>query len=113
MHGWTYFWAWAMSIAADPQNGDMADIDVSCVTATDGWLCQVAVADRGSESRHSVTFTRTDFQRLASSGESPDGLVRRSFEFLLAREPKESILKSFALTDIGRYFSEYEREIAP
>jgi hypothetical protein len=90
----------------------MAKIDVSCVTATNGWLCQVTVADGGSESRHSVTFTRADFQRLTASGESPDALVRRSFEFMLAREPKESILKSFALTDIGRYFPEYEREIA-
>jgi hypothetical protein len=93
------------------QNQAMAKITVSCVTATDGWLCQVTIADDGSESRHSVTFTRADFQRLTSSGETPDSLVRRSFEFLLAREPKESILKSFALTDIGRYFSEYEREI--
>ena len=89
----------------------MADVDVSCVTATDGWLCQVTVSDRGSESRHSVTFTRADFQRLASSDEPADSLVRRSFEFLLAREPKESILKSFALTDIGRYFPEYERDL--
>jgi hypothetical protein len=89
----------------------MSDIDVSCVTAADGWLCQVTVADRGSESRHSVTFTRADFQRLALSGESPEDLVRRSFEFLLAREPKETILKSFALSDIGRYFPEYGREI--
>ena len=91
----------------------MANIDVRCVTATDGWLCQVTVADNGSESRHSVTFTRTDFQRLASDGETPENLVKRSFEFLLAHEPKESILRSFALTDIGRYyFPEYEREIA-
>ena len=70
----------------------MADIDVSCVTAADGWLCQVTVAEHGS-------------------GESPDGLVRRSFEFLLARERKESILRSFALTDIGRYFPEFEDAI--
>jgi hypothetical protein len=89
----------------------MADIDISCVTATDGWLCQVAIDDHGSESRHSIAFTRADFQRLAGSGETPESLVRRSVEFLLAREPKESILKSFALTDIGRYFPEYEREL--
>ena len=89
----------------------MADIDVTCVTAADGWLCQVTIAGAGSETRHSVTFTRADFQRLASSGETPESLVRRSFEFLLQHEPKESILKSFALTDIGRYFAEYEREV--
>ena len=89
----------------------MADIDVSCVTAANGWLCRVAVAEGGSETRHSVTFTRADFQRLTTSGGTPDGIVRRSFEFLLEREPKESILKSFALPDIGRYFPEYEREV--
>ena len=89
----------------------MANIDVSCVTATDGWLGQVTVADQGSESRHSVTFPRGDFQRLARSGEPPDSLVRRSFEFLLGREPKESILRSFELKAIGRYFPDYEGAI--
>ena len=92
-------------------NPGMADIDVSCVTAANGWLCQVTIDDDVSESRHSVTLTRADFQRLTTSGGTPDGLVRRSIEFLLAREPKESILNSFALTDIGRYFPEYETEI--
>ena len=90
----------------------MADIDVSCVTAADGWLCQVTVAEGGSETRHSVTLTRTDFQRLTTSGGTPQALVKRSFEFLLARESKESILRSFALPEIGRYFPDYEREIS-
>jgi hypothetical protein len=89
----------------------MADIDVSCVTAANGWLCQVTVAEGGSETRHSVTLTREDFQRLTTSGGTPEGLVRRSFEFLLEREPKESIVRSFALPEIGRYFPEYEGEI--
>jgi hypothetical protein len=89
----------------------MADFDVRCVTAANGWLCQVTVAHRGSETRHSVTLTRADFQRLTTSGGTPEGLVRRSFEFLLAREPKESILRSFALPDIRKYFPEYEGEI--
>ena len=89
----------------------MADVDVSCVTAADGWLCEVRVGERGSESRHSVTFTRADLGRLASSGEPPEELVRRSFAFLLDRESKDSILRSFSLTDIGHYFPEYERAI--
>jgi hypothetical protein len=89
----------------------MPEINVRCTTATDGWLCQVTVAEGGSETRHSVTFTRADFQRVATGGESAESLVSRSFEFLLAREAKESILPSFALPEIGRYFPEYEREI--
>jgi hypothetical protein len=89
----------------------MADVDVSCVTAADGWLCQVTVAEGRSETRHSVTLTRTDFQRLTTSGGTPQALVKRSFEFLLAHESKESILRSFALPEIGRYFPEYERSV--
>ncbi len=89
----------------------MATIDVSCVTAANGWLCHVTVDGDGSESRHSVTLTREDFQRLTSGGGTPEDLIRRSFEFLLARESKESILRSFELTTIGRYFPDFEREI--
>jgi len=37
--------------------------------------------------------------------------VRRSFEFLLERESKDSILARFDLSVISRYFPEYEREI--
>jgi hypothetical protein len=40
-----------------------------------------------------------------------DDLVRASFGFLLEREPRESILRSFDLSAISRYFPEYEREI--
>ena len=43
---------------------------------------------------------------------SAEELVRRSFEFLLEREPKESILSRFDLTVISRYFPEYERLIS-
>jgi hypothetical protein len=39
-------------------------------------------------------------------------VVRRSFEFLLEREPASSILPQFSLDDISRYFPEYEQELA-
>lgn len=38
-----------------------------------------------------------------------EDLVRRSFEFLLEREPAGSILASFELSVIARYFPEYDR----
>jgi hypothetical protein len=41
----------------------------------------------------------------------PEELVRRSFEFLLERESKESILREFDITVISRYFPNYEDEI--
>ncbi len=50
-------------------------------------------------------------QKLTAGKSSSAELVRKSFEFLLAREPNTSILRSFDLSVIGRYFPEYEREI--
>ena len=64
-----------------------------------------------SPSEHDVAVARDDLARLAPGADDPVDLVRRSFVFLLAREPKESILRSFDLPVIGRYFPEYEREI--
>lgn len=40
-------------------------------------------------------------------------LVRRSFEFLLKNEPKESILRQFNLREIENYFPNYRNEIKP
>jgi len=37
--------------------------------------------------------------------------VERSFKFLLQRESNTSILRSFELSDISRYFPEYEKTI--
>lgn len=72
---------------------------------------QVIVRDSDSLTRHDVTLSRADFERLGGAYRSAEDLVRRSFEFLLEREPKESILTSFDITEIGRYFPEFEREI--
>ena len=38
--------------------------------------------------------------------------MRACFAFLLEREPNESILSSFDVGVIARYFPEFEREIA-
>ena len=51
-------------------------------------------------------------RKLAGDAVPREDLIRRSFEFLLEREPKEAILRSFDLSVIARYFPEYEAEIA-
>ena len=38
--------------------------------------------------------------------------MRAAFDFLLTREPRESILRRFDLPVIGRYFPEWEAEVA-
>jgi hypothetical protein len=89
----------------------MADIEVQKSEHGDRYQFQVTVRERGSESRHRVTLRKADYERLAGGKASPEALVTESFRFLLEREPKESILRSFDLTVIGRYFPEYDREI--
>ncbi len=89
----------------------MANIEVKATEQGDTHECQVTVIEGSSQTRHRVTIRKTDYERLAGGKASPEALVTESFRFLLEREPKESILRSFDLTVIGRYFPEYEREI--
>jgi hypothetical protein len=72
---------------------------------------RVRVIDAGSETTHQVTLDPKDHARLAGEAVDPQELIRKSFQFLLEREPKESILSRFDLSVISRYFPEYEREI--
>jgi hypothetical protein len=72
---------------------------------------RVRVTESGSETSHDVTVNPRDYTKLTNGKVEPDELVRRSFEFLLEREPKESILTRFDLSVISRYFPEYESEI--
>ena len=72
---------------------------------------QVRVIEGASQSLHRVTLSPNVFRQLAGGKAEPQELVRRSFEFLLEHEPKESILGRFKLEEIGRYFPQFEREI--
>jgi hypothetical protein len=53
---------------------------------------RVRVIQGASASTHHVSLKANDFERLSAGKVAPEELVRRSFEFLLEREPKESIL---------------------
>jgi hypothetical protein len=88
---------------------------VTVVTQPDGggWVCQVEVEQAGEKTQHTVTVTPAALQRWGR-GDSPEDvedLVRRSFQFLLAREPARSILRQFDLSDIQRYFPQYDQEL--
>jgi hypothetical protein len=72
---------------------------------------RVRVIEGKTETSHRVTLKVEDYERLAKGKTEPAELVRRSFEFLLENEPKESILSRFDLSVIGRYFPRFEPEI--
>lgn len=73
-------------------------------------MFEVTVNDRGL-TRHTVSLDVNFYKKLTNGSVPPAELVRRSFEFLLEREPNTSILSSFDLSVIGRFFPEYESEM--
>ena len=90
----------------------MTVIDVACATvpATVGeWACSVRVRDDRSTTEHEVAVSEIDLppSMEAPSIEAIERLVERTFEFLLEREPKESILRRFDLGVVERYFPDY------
>lgn len=74
-------------------------------------IYQVTV-ESASTTQHTVTLTPEYWQKLTNGRVSAETLIQKSFEFLLERESNTSILGSFDLPVIQRYFPEYERTIA-
>ncbi|MBU0597626.1 hypothetical protein KKF61_01365 [Patescibacteria group bacterium] len=90
----------------------MADIKIYKKLQNDsGWEYTVRVKDDNGQTEHLVTVPLTTTQKLTGTDTDPDELVIKSFEFLLAREKKESILQKFDINEIGTYFSEWEKEM--
>ena len=71
----------------------------------------VVIREPNGESRHRVTMDGKTCQRLTGGRHSPEHCLEASFQFLLDREPKESILPRFDILVIARYFPEFEREL--
>ena len=76
-----------------------------------GWIFEVNVSN-GNSTTHNVNLTREYYEHLQLSDTTPTKLVEGSFRFLLEREPKEMILRTFDLKIISHYFPEYERRIS-
>jgi hypothetical protein len=72
-----------------------------------GWVFDVQVDGVG----YKVEVKKGDYEKLTGGEVTAEELVEKSLKFLLAREPKEAILKQFNIMDISRYFPEYESEI--
>jgi hypothetical protein len=72
---------------------------------------RVIVQEGSSQTSHVVSLEDDYCRKLTGGKMGAEELVRKSFEFLLEREAKESILRKFDLPVIGHYFPEYEREI--
>ncbi len=71
----------------------------------------VVVKEGDTKTEHTVSLDDDYYKSLSQGKISKEELIKKSFEFLLKREPKESILSKFNLKLINKYFSEFEREI--
>ncbi len=77
----------------------------------DQFSFRVEVEEGDSRTSHLVELDRDEYQNLTNGKISPEKLIQYSFEFLLERESKESILNIFNVSVISRYFPEYSSEI--
>ena len=77
------------------------------VQAVDTETFEATVA-AATTTRHTVRAPAAYVEKLNGDRAAAQRLVERSFAFLLEREPNTSILSSFELAVIQRYFPEYE-----
>lgn len=71
---------------------------------------RVTVNEGVTTTTHDVTLTPAELAKYAPNA-TAGALLRACFEFLLEREPKESILPRFAVSDIERYFPDFVSKI--
>jgi hypothetical protein len=94
----------------------VTDVVVVCVADPGGgaWTCAVRVVDPGSSTDHEVLVDEIDLPPALDGADTPDveRLVAATFDFLLEREPKGSILRRFDLAVVRRYYPDYPAEIA-
>ena len=71
---------------------------------------QVTVAD-SMTTTHEVTVTDQSLCDLTDDKVTKMQLLKFSFKFLLEREPNTSILSSFDINVISKYFSDYRDKV--
>jgi len=86
-------------------------IEIRRTGAGDSSEFEVVVREGGGETRHHVTLTAETCRRLTAGSHTSEECVEAAFRFLLERESKEAILGRFDLTEMARYFPEFEREL--
>jgi hypothetical protein len=64
-----------------------------------------------STTHHTVTVPERVLDDIGLPRLDPLRLVEESFAFLLEREPSTSIMRTFALSDISRFFPDYVEEM--
>jgi len=88
----------------------MADIEIT--TETEGsnhWTYEVKVYDNGRRHAYDVTLSWPDYDLWSRGRVAPQEVVQKAFEFLLEREPADSIMAKFDCSVIRRYFPDVDK----
>jgi len=75
------------------------------------YVFEVVLSENDRIPPFTVTLNKDYYKKITDNSITPESLIEKSFEFLLEREPQESILKEFNLEIISTYFPEYEQFI--
>ncbi|MEZ5552767.1 MAG: hypothetical protein R3E82_17935 [Pseudomonadales bacterium] len=70
------------------------------------------VVEKPVETVHRVGLSPEYHRKLCGGGMTQEWVIVQAFRFLLEREANTSILPEFDLEEIGRYFPEFETEMA-
>ena len=81
------------------------------VERKNGEKFEVTVSEQDSSTVHTVVLDDNYYQALTEAKIAKKDFIRKCFEFLLEREGKESILSSFNVRVINKYFPEFEQLI--
>ena len=87
---------------------DNSNMTIS-ITAKDKDTFLVTVTS-GSTTTHTVTISDQIHTKLTGGKIPKETLLKKSFEFLLQREPNTSILAQFKLEVISQYFPDYAKQ---
>ena len=86
-------------------------INVEQTGHDDPMAFKVTIKEGGGTTTHDVTMSQANFDKLGGGKYCASACIEAAFAFLLEREPKEAILRSFDITVISRYFPEFENRI--
>jgi hypothetical protein len=87
-------------------------IEVKQTQTEDSLQFSVTITDGNGVTQHQVTMSQATYESLTGGEWTPVECVRAAFRFLLDREPKESILSTFDIPVISRYFPSFEQDLS-
>ena len=71
----------------------------------------VEIEENSTRTQHEITLEESYYKKLTKEKISKKELIKRSFKFLLEREPKEAILGEFDIEEISQHFPDFEDEV--